>query len=112
MAAGSEKLISDAREYVDLKIDNLKLQAVEGLSLGAGRAVALMVIMMVLFIVIAAFSFGCVCLLGELVGSRAMAAFIVGGVFLIVLVALFLLRRRMFVDMFVRLFIEVFYEEK
>lgn len=112
MAAGSEKLISDAREYVDLKIDNLKLQAVEGLSLGAGRAVALMVIMMVLFIVIASFSFGCVCLLGELVGSWAMAAFIVGGVFLIVLVALFLLRRRMFVDMFVRLFIEVFYGEK
>jgi len=104
--------MSDARGYVDLKMDNLKLKAIEGLSVGAGRIVTILVILMVLAIVLAAFALGCVFLLGDAIGSWAAAAFIIGGMFLLLLTMLFLFRRRLFVNMFVRLFIDIFYGEE
>lgn len=109
MDASADKLFSDARKYVDLKFDSLKLKAVEGLSVSMGRVVTLLVLMLILAIVIASFALGCVFLLGSLIDSWAGAAFIVGGVFLQLLIVLYLLRRRLFVNMFVKLFIEVLY---
>lgn len=107
-----EDLSSDVREYMGLKTDELKLKAVEGLSVGVGRVFAFLVILMVLAIVLAAFAFGSVLLLGELTGSQAAAAFIVGGVFLVLLAVLYLLRNRLFVNIFVKLFIGIFYGDE
>lgn len=112
MDTSTDRLVSDSRQYVDLKLDSLRLKAVEGLSLSLGRVLALLLLMMILSIVIASFALGGVFLLGDLVGSWAGAAFIVGGIFLILLIVVFLLRRKLFVNMFVRLFIEVFYGEE
>ena len=85
---------------------------VEGLSVSMGRVMTLFVLVLVLAIVVASFALGCVFLIGDLIGSWAGAAFIVGGVFLLFLIVLCLLRRRLFVNMFVRLFVEVLYDEE
>lgn len=104
-----EKNISEIRKYLDLKFDSLKLQTVDGLSVVVSRILSMMAILMVGAIVLAALAFGTMILLGELIGDWAIAAFIIGGVFLVVLALLYVFRKKLFQNMFVRLFIGIFY---
>lgn len=104
-----ETLESDIRKYMDLRLEYLKLKAVDGLSVGVSRVLSMMVIIMLGAIVLAAFAFGTVLLLGDLIGSWAAAAFIIGGVFLVALAVMLLFWRSLFLDIFVKLFIGIFY---
>ena len=101
---------SDIRKYLDLKLNELKLRAIDGLSVGVSRVLSLVVVIMLGAIVLAAFAFGTVLLLGDVIGSWAGAAFIVGGIFLIALSLLLIYWKRLFVNIFVKLFIGIFYE--
>lgn len=112
MDVPKERPDHEIRKYLDLRLDDLKLKAVDGLSVGVGRVLSLMVILMLAAIVLAAFAFGTVLLLGDLIGSWAAAAFIIGGVFLIALLAVLMVWKKLFVDIFVKLFIGIFYENE
>lgn len=94
---------------MDLRLEGLKLKAVDGLSVGVSRVLSMMVIIMLGAIVLAAFAFGTILLLGDLIGSWAAAAFIIGGVFLIALAVMLFFWRSLFLDIFVKLFIGIFY---
>ncbi|MBR1959582.1 MAG: hypothetical protein IKA34_03315 [Bacteroidales bacterium] len=104
-----ETLESDIRKYMDLRLEGLKLKAVDGLAVGVSRVLSMMVIIMLGAIVLAAFAFGTVLLLGDLIGSWAAAAFIIGGVFLVALAVMLFFWRSLFLDIFVKLFIGIFY---
>ena len=112
MDVPKERPDQEIRKYLDLRVNDLKLKAVDGLSVGVGRVLSLMVILMLAAIVLAAFAFGTVLLLGDLIGSWAAAAFIIGGVFLIALLAVLMVWKKLFVDIFVKLFIGIFYENE
>jgi Zn-dependent protease with chaperone function len=112
MDAQRETADSDIRKYLDLRLNDLKLRTVDGLSVGVGRILSLMLVIMLGAIVLAAFAFGTLLLLGDLIGSWAWAAFIIGGFFLIILGVILLFWRKMFVNTFVRLFIGIFYENE
>lgn len=110
MAVGQERMVSDIRNYLDLRLNELKLKTIDGLSIGVSRVLSMMLVVMLGAIALAAFAFGAVLLLGDLIGSWAGAAFIVGGIFLIVLSLLLIYWKRLFVNIFVKLFIGIFYE--
>lgn len=110
MAEGQERMVSDIRNYLDLRLNELKLKTIDGLSIGVSRILSMMLVVMFGAIALAAFAFGAVLLLGDLIGSWAGAAFIVGGIFLIVLSLLLIYWKRLFVNIFVKLFIGIFYE--
>jgi hypothetical protein len=110
MAEGQERMVSDIRNYLDLRLNELKLKTIDGLSIGVSRVLSMMLVVMLGAIALAAFAFGAVLLLGDLIGSWAGAAFIVGGIFLIVLSLLLIYWKRLFVNIFVKLFIGIFYE--
>lgn len=112
MEVSRETMDADIREYLDLRLNEMKLRMVDGLSIGVSRVLSLMVAIMLGAIVIAAFAFGIVLLLGELIGTWAGAAFIIGCFFLLILAIILLLWKRLFVNIFVRLFIGIFYEEE
>ena len=112
MDVPKERSGQEIRKYLDLRMNDLKLRAVDGLSVGMARLFSLMVILMLAAIVLAAFAFGALFLLGDIIGSMAAAAFIIGGVFLIVLLAVLMVWKRLFVDIFVKLFIGIFYENE
>ena len=107
-----ETLESDIRKYMDLRLEDLKLKMVDGLSVGVSRVLSMMVILMLGAIVLAAFAFGTVLLLGDLIGSWAAAAFIIGGIFLISLAVMLFFWRSLFLNVFVKLFIGIFYENE
>lgn len=97
-------LSSAIGEYLSLKTDDFKKNIVEGLSIGFSRVLSILVLMMLLLLVLGIFAFAFVVLIGEAIGSWSGAAFIVGGVYLIVFAVLFFLRKRLFLKMFTGLF--------
>ena len=97
-------LSSVIEEYLSLRTDDFKKNIISGLSIGFSRTLAILVMVMILLIVLAVFAFAFIVLLGDAIGSWSGAAFIVGGVYLIVFAVLFFLRKRLFMKMFTGLF--------
>lgn len=108
---GLSDINSGIRRYLELRIDEMKLKAVDGLSVGISSLLALITILTVGAIAAIGIAFGLVLLLGDLIGNLAVAVLIVSGVFLILFVILILLRKRLFRNYFVRLLISIFYEK-
>ncbi|MCM1177959.1 MAG: hypothetical protein NC115_03110 [Bacteroidales bacterium] len=104
--------MDSTKDYMEMKADGLKLKATESLSLVFSKFLSLFVIIMVLMIVLVTIAFGGVLLLGDIIGSYAAGAFIVAGVFLIALIVLICLRKKLFLNSFVQLFIQIFYGDK
>lgn len=103
--------MSEIKDYVDLRIDELKLRATKGFSLTMSRIAAALLLVGLMIIVLGLLSVMLIHWIGELTGSLAVASSIVCGLFLIALVALFSCRKRLFRDTFVKLFVEVFFED-
>lgn len=97
-------LSSAIREFLSMRTDDFRRNVIAGLSAGFSRVLAILVISLLLVIVLAVFAFGFIVVLGEPIGSLSGAAFIVGGVYLIVTAVLFFMRKRLFVNMFTNLF--------
>ena len=106
-----EILSSAVGEYLSVRTDDFKKNIVTGLSVGFSRMLAVLVISFLLLIVLGIFAYAFILLLGEAVGSMTGAAFIVGGVYLMAVVILFLLRKKLFRRMFTNLFSGIIKEE-
>ena len=96
--------MSDLKDYVDLKADELKLRTTEGLSVAMGRLTAVLLLVGVLVIVLGLLAVVLIQWLGQWTGSVAVSSSIVCGAFVLVLAILFFLRKRLFRDTFVILF--------
>ncbi len=86
-------LSSAVGEYLSMGTDDFKKNIVTSLSVGFSRVLAVLVIILLLLIVLGVFAFAFTVLIGEAIRSMSGAAFIVGGVYLIALVILILLRK-------------------
>ena len=107
-----EDIASYAKEYVDLRLDDLKLRSAKGLSLTVSKLLSLILILGIFTSFVLVLSLGIIFLIGERMGSYAAAAFIVAGVNLIAIIVLFLLKDKLFQGQFVRLFIRIFFGEE
>lgn len=101
--------MSDLKDYVDLKADELKLRTTKGLSLAMSQLASLLLLVGLLLVVLALVAVVLIHWIGLWTGSVAVSSTIVCGVFVLLLVAVFLSRKRLFRDTFVKVFIEVFY---
>lgn len=106
----AQELGKTAAEYVDLKIDELKLRTAKGLSIASQRLIVAILLITLAGIVLTAAAFGGVLLIGKLINDYAAGAFIVAGFFLIVLIVLFLLRNKLFMGGLVNMFVRLFFE--
>ena len=104
-------LSSAVGEYLSMRTDDFKKNIVTSLSVGISRVLAVLVITLLLLIVLGVLAFVFIVLLGEAIGSMSGAAFIVGGVYLIALVVLIFLRKRLFLNMFTNLFTGIIEDE-
>ena len=89
--------------------DELKLKSTQGLSLAMSRLTVVLLLVGLLIIVLALLAVVLIQWLGRLTGSLAVASSIVCGFFVLVLAVVFFLRKRLFRDTFVKLFIGIFY---
>ncbi len=107
-----EELGKSATEYADLKIDDLKLRTAKGLSVTLNRIILAVLFLSIAGIVLTSAAFGGILLIGKLIGSYAGGAFIVSAFFLLVLIVLYILRDRLFLNSLVKMFIRLFFEDK
>ena len=91
-------------EYLSMRRDDLRKSIIMGMSAGFSRVLTILIISLLMVIVLAVLAFAFIILIGDAIGSLSGAAFIVGGVYLAVAAVLFFLRKRLFVNMFTRLF--------
>lgn len=108
----AEKLAAGTAEYVNLKIDEVKLRTAKGLSVALNSLLLSIVFLTLGGIVLMSLAFGSVLLLGDLIGSYAAGAFIVAAFFLVVMIVLWLLRGKLFLGGLVRMFVGLFFEEE
>lgn len=109
-AAPAEDLIGKGKEYVDARVDDVKLRLVKGLSISVTKLVGLMLFLGVVSAFILVLSFGLILLLAEWMGNRyGLAALIVAGVLLIASVVIFIFKDKMFQSGFVQLFVKLFF---
>lgn len=111
-AKQAEDLAKGTAEYVDMKIDDLKLRTVKGLSVTLNRILLATMFLTLGSIALMAAAFGLVLLVGALIGSYWGGAFIVSAFFLLLMLVLFLLRRKLFLNGLVRMFMKLFFEDE
>ena len=104
--------MSDWKDYIDLKTDEVKLRTTQGLSTAMGRLTAVLLLVGLLVIVLGLLAVVLIQWIGQWTGSVAVASSIVCGAFFLVLAVLFFLRKRLFRNTFVKLFIKVFYGDE
>lgn len=112
LAAPAKELASSAKDYLDLRIDELKLASIEALSCGMGRFLNGIMLISLLIITSMLLSFAAILVFGELIGNYALAASIVAGIFLLITIIFFALRKKMFVNTFIRLFTPIFFDDE
>ena len=101
-------LIDQGKEYLDAKIDEVKLRTVQGLSLGISAVLSTLLLVFVLSIALGVFAYAGIQWLNLALGAP-WGTLIVGGVLLILFGCLYAVRKKLFRDSFVKMFIGVFF---
>ncbi len=107
----AEDLSRQAQEYIDLRLDDVKLHLVKGLSVSVSKLVGMILILGVATNLVLVLSFGLILLVGELVGSYAWSA--IGVAVLLAIAVWILIRKResLFKDTFVPLFVNLLFND-
>ena len=100
-------LSSILREYLGTRTDDFRNRIVIGLSIGFSRSLAIVLMGMLAVVLLAILAFAFILLVGEAIGSFGVAAFMVAGIYLIALLVMFFLRKRLFLRMFARMFADI-----
>lgn len=108
----AEELTRETREYIDLRLDEVKLSLVKGLSVSASKLVGMILLIGLATNLVLVLSFGLVLLVGELINSYALAALGVAVLLGIALLILYRNRNNLFKNTFVPLFVKLFYPDE
>jgi hypothetical protein len=105
----AEQLTSEAKDYIDLRLDEVKLAAAKGLSVSVSKLVGLLLITSVATNLILVLAFGLVLILGEIIGSYAWAALIIAAILGVAVWILISKRDALFKNTFVPVFVKLFF---
>ena len=108
----AEDLSHKAQEYIDLRLDDIKLHLAKGLSVSVSKLVGMILILGVATNLVLVLSFGIILLVGELIGSYAWSAIGVAALLAIAVWILIRKRESLFKDTFVPLFVNLLFNDE
>ena len=94
-----------------MRVDMVKLRTVKGLSVASNHILSMSLLLILGSLFMLALAFGSVLWLGSAIGSYAGGAFIVAAFFLVLAVLVFIFRKKLFLNSFVRLFTSIFFDD-
>lgn len=103
-----ERLFTETKRYVDLKLDQFKLQLASGLSAAISSALVLIIVLFLALMLLAILSYALMGWLNAILGGQA-GTMIVAGLVLLAIVVIVLMRKRLFRDTFVKLLVDAFW---
>ena len=105
-------ITESAKDYLDMRINAIKIQVIEHLSIITAKIV-FYILLFVLFS-IALFFIGSTFSLwmGELLGSEAAGALITASIFLTACLIIFFMRKKLFVNSMIGMFSKMFFEQR
>ena len=106
-----EEMALQTKAYVDAKTEEIKLKATEGLSQALAKLLSMLLIIAVLIIILALLAYALLHWLNTAIGDP-WGTLIVCAVFGVLLIVLLARREKMFLNSFVKLFINVFFEKE
>lgn len=107
----ADKLARSVKEYLDLRIDDIKLRSIKGLSMSLSGIMGFLLIMFFALAALIGLYIGSILLLGDLIGNYALASFALALFFIIIMIVLIWKRKKLFLNLFVKMFVEIFYED-
>lgn len=107
-----EEFGSSLKEYIDLRIDKLKLTAVERLAAAGSKLYSTLFIILFAAVAFVFFLLALMYWLGDLLGSVALGALITGGFHLILLILVWIFRKKLFTAPMIKTFVKIFFNEK
>ena len=107
----AEDLSRKAKEYIDLRLDDIKLRKAKTLSASASKIAGVILILGIALILVLVLSVGLILLAGSLTGDYAWGALGVAAVLGIVLWILVRKRDTLFKDTFVPVFVKLIFPE-
>ncbi len=108
----AERIMAEAGEYVNMRINAFKLDMVENLSVVFCNVFGVVMFIILGGTALLGFTGVLVYLLGMLIGSVLWAVVIASGVLTIAALLLYFNRQRLFADQMVRMFSRMFFPEK
>ena len=103
--------IKDVKDYVQLNCDLLRLNLIEKLSLIIALILSLFVCALLIITAMVYFSIAFVHWTGDIFESLIPGFLILGGVFLVLFLVFFLLRKRLFVNPIIKLLSSIIFKE-
>lgn len=111
-AVPAQEMLSATKDYIDIRTDEAKLDITEGLSKGFGKILSAIMILQMVVVVLALLSAALIMWLGSLIGNNVAAAFIVTGLYALIPILIYMLRNKVFVRAFEKIFLAVFFSDK
>ena len=105
-----ENLVDGTKEYFDMRIDAVKLQLVENLSILFSKILFYVIVIILTCIGVAFFASALSWWIGGMLGSQAAGNLITGGIVLLIALFLLLLRKKLFINSMVATFSRMFFE--
>lgn len=105
-------LISSLREYINMRMDRFTLKCVENVSVLSSKVIVVLIFVMLGVVILQLLGFALSYMLGTLLGSNALGFLAVAGIFIIALLVIFCMRKRLFKDSIVRMFAKMFFSGK
>ena len=96
---------------MNLKVDEYKLRGVEGLSTLFNTILFITVAAVVAAVALQMLGLAAGYAIGEALGSTALGFTIMGIIFLLAVLVLYILRKRLFVNQLIRIFIKLFFDD-
>ena len=106
-----KELIEDIKYYVDLRVKRMKLTLVEHLSALLSKAASFVVMILCALMALLVLTGALIAALATWINSVIWAFVIVGGVYVILAIVMFLLRDRLFTGSMIKMFSRMFFQE-
>lgn len=106
-----EELFSSMRDYLDLRLDEIKITLSENLAKILSRIIYFFIVILVSCMAIAFFASAFSAWMETLLGSKTLGMLITGGLLLLIIVVLYFFRNRLMLNSNIRMFIKIFFDK-